>query len=144
MGHERTGLLGMLSSIDRGTLLQVAFIAGCVLFAGGGNLLLKSGMRQMGSVSETDLPKLQYALQTLLKPQIMVGIVLYVASFVMWLSLLSMMDISMVYPIFVSAAFILVSIGSIVWFGEPMNGMRVLGTLVVMLGIALVSISGRH
>jgi len=122
-------------------MIRILFILGCIVFAAGGNLLLKSGMGQMGSVTETHLPLAHYALQTLLKPQILVGVVLYILSFVMWLSLLSMMDISVVYPIFVSAAFLIVMAGSVVWFGEHVNLVRVLGTLVVAAGIFLVSVS---
>ena len=122
-------------------MIRILFILGCIVCAAGGNLLLKSGMGQMGSVTETSLPLAQYALQTLCKPQILVGVVLYILSFVMWLSLLSMMDISVVYPIFVSAAFLIVMAGSVIWFGEHVNLLRVLGTLVVAAGIFLVSVS---
>ncbi len=132
-------------SPDKGNLqlLHWVLIAGCVLFAGGGNLLLKWGMSQMGSVAATELPKLQYALQAACRPQIIVGVVLYVASFVMWLSLLSMVDISLVYPIFIAAAFLLVTGGAVVWFGERVDAMRAIGTIVVVAGIGLVSLSGR-
>jgi len=122
-------------------MAQVLMILGCIIFAAGGNLLLKSGMGQMGSVATTTLPLAQYALQTLCKPQILVGVMLYILSFVMWLSLLSMMDISVVYPIFVSAAFLIVMAGSVIWFGEHVTPTRVLGTLVVAVGIFLVSMS---
>ena len=117
-------------------------IIGCIVFAGGGNLLLKAGMMNVGSVAETQLSVIQYITKTLSQPTILVGIVLYIASFVMWLALLSMMEISTVYPIFVSAAFLLVMAGSAVWFNENVNALRVIGTLVVALGIFMVSRSG--
>lgn len=126
---------------DRERIVQVLFICGCALCAGGGNLLLKAGMSQMGSVSTTDMSRLQYAVQALTRPQVLLGGVLYLASFVMWLSLLSMMDISVVYPIFVSGAFLLVTAGSVLWLGEQVTTGRIVGTLIVALGIALVSIS---
>lgn len=122
-------------------MAKALMILGCIVFAAGGNLLLKAGMAAMGSVSETSLPLLQYALQTFTKPYILIGVVGYIFSFVMWLALLSMMDISVVYPIFVSAAFLVVMTGSIIWFGENVSTLRILGTFVVAAGIFMVSMS---
>lgn len=122
-------------------MAKVLMILANIVFAAGGNLLLKHGMNAAGSVAETHLPLVQYALQTFTRPQILVGIGLYIISFVMWLALLSMMDISLVYPIFVSAAFIIVMLGSVLLFGEHVTPMRIVGTAVVAMGIALVSMS---
>jgi bacterial/archaeal transporter family protein len=121
-------------------LVRFLLIAGSAVFAASGNLLLKAGMTRMGSISETHLSLVQYGLQTLLKPQILIGIVLYVASFLMWLSLLSMADISVVYPTLVSSAFLIVMVGSVVWFGENLSLGRIIGTLVVAAGITIVSL----
>ncbi len=96
----------------------------------------------MGSVSETTLGIGTYAVQAALKPQIIVGVIFYILSFVMWLALLSMVDISAVYPIFVSAAFVIVMSASVLWLGEHATLLRVLGTVVVALGIYLVSRGG--
>ena len=123
-------------------MIKLAMIIGCILFAAGGNLLLKAGMNQVGSVVETQLSVVQYILQTLAQPTILIGLVLYIVSFLMWLSLLSMMEISAGYPRFVSAAVLIVMAGSAVWFGENVNAMRIIGTLVVALGILIVSRSG--
>ncbi len=122
-------------------MIKVLMILANIVFAAGGNLLLKSGMNAAGSVAETHLPLAQYALQALTRPQILIGVALYIVSFVMWLALLSMMDISLVYPIFVSAAFLIVMLGSILLFGEHVTPLRILGTAVVAAGIALVSMS---
>lgn len=123
-------------------MIKLAMIVGCIVFAASGNLLLKAGMIQVGSVVETQLSVVQYILQTLSQPTILIGVVLYIVSFVMWLSLLSMMELSAVYPIFVSAAFLIVMAGSAVWFNENVNAMRIIGTLVVALGIFIVSRPG--
>lgn len=122
-------------------MVKVLMIVANIVFAAGGNLLLKSGMNAAGSIAETHLPLVQYALQALTRPQILIGVGLYIISFVMWLALLSMMDISLVYPIFVSAAFLIVMLGSVFLFGEHVTLLRILGTAVVAAGIALVSMS---
>ncbi len=122
-------------------MIKVLMILVNIVFAAGGNLMLKHGMNAAGSVADTDLSVLHYALQTFTRPQILVGIAMYIISFVMWLALLSMLDISLIYPIFVSAAFIIVMLGSVLLFGEQVTTMRIVGTAVVALGIALVSMS---
>lgn len=122
--------------------LRVGFVLGCIVLATTGNLLLKHGMTQVGSIGEQEGPLLAYAIKTFTRPQILIGMVLYVASFLMWLGLLSMMDISIVYPVFVSAAFIIVTIASIILFNESVSAIRIVGIGVVVLGIAIVSISG--
>ena len=127
-------------------MIRVTMIIGCIVFGAGGNLLLKAGMRvvetRVGSVVETQLSVVQYIGQTISQPTILIGVVLYIGSFVMWLALLSMMEISAVYPIFVSAAFLIVMAGAAVWFNENVNALRIIGTLVVALGILIVSRSG--
>ncbi len=122
--------------------MRTALLIGCIVLAAVGNLILKAGMNRMGSVSETTMGISAYIMQTALKPQIIIGVIFYVLSFVMWLALLSMVDISAVYPIFVSAAFVIVMSASVIWLGEHVTLLRVLGTVVVALGIYLVSKGG--
>jgi len=119
--------------------MRTALLVGCILFAATGNLLLKHGMSQMGSIVEASGRISQYILETAMKPQIVLGVILYVASFIMWLSLLSIVDISAAYPIFVSAAFLIVMIASVFLLGEHLTALRILGTMVVALGILMVS-----
>ena len=113
--------------------LKIGLLIGCIILAPTGNMLLKHGMMQAGGLN----------LRTFLEPYILAGIVLYIGSFLMWLKLLQIMDISVVYPVFVAAAFIIVTIAAILIFGEKVNATRLVGIGVVVAGIAIVSISGR-
>jgi multidrug transporter EmrE-like cation transporter len=124
--------------------MKIGFILGCIVLAPTGNLLLKHGMMQVGDLSHNSGGLLAYALKTFTRPEILVGMAMYIGSFVLWLGLLSMMDISIVYPVFVSAAFIIVTVASMVWFGEAVNATRMIGIAVVVAGIAIVSISGHR
>jgi len=122
--------------------MKVGFILGCIILAPAGNLLLKHGMMQVGDLSHNTGGLLPYVIKTFTRPEILIGMVMYIGSFVMWLGLLSMVDISIVYPVFVSAAFIIVTVASMLWFGETVSVMRIIGIAVVVAGIAIVSISG--
>ena len=122
--------------------MKVGFILGCIILAPAGNLLLKHGMMQVGDLSHNSGGLLPYVIKTFTRPEILIGMAMYIGSFVMWLGLLSMMDISIVYPVFVSAAFIIVTVASMLWFGETVNITRIVGIAVVVAGIAIVSLSG--
>jgi multidrug transporter EmrE-like cation transporter len=124
--------------------MKIGFILGCIILAPAGNLLLKHGMMQVGDFSTNSGSLMSFALKTFTRPEILIGMVLYIGSFVMWLGLLSMMDISIVYPVFVSAAFVIVTAVSIFLFHESVNTLRIIGIAVVVAGITLVSISGGH
>ena len=124
-------------------MIKIALIIGCIILAPTGNLLLKWGMSECGNVAQTHLSILQYAGQVFSKPQILVGAVVYLISALMWMALLSMMELSAVYPIFVSAAFLIVMIASAIFFSEHVTPLRILGTLVVILGIFIVAQSTR-
>jgi len=118
-------------------------LVSCTIITPVGNLLLKWGMNQCGSITDTNLGVVQYYLGVLSKPQVLVGAVIYIISALLWLAVLGMMDISAAYPIFVSGAFLIVTVAAILLFQEHVNLVRILGILVVLLGIFLVSQSAR-
>lgn len=124
-------------------MIRIGLILGCIVFAPAGNLLLKWGMNECGNIAASDLGLGQYALQAISKPQIIVGAVFYIVSALMWMAVLSMTEISAVYPIFVSAAFLIVMVASAIFFNEHVTPLRIFGTLVVIVGIFIVAQSAR-
>jgi len=124
-------------------MIRILLLVSCTIITPVGNLLLKWGMNECGSITETNLGVVQYYLGVLSKPQILVGGVIYIVSALLWLAVLGMMDISAAYPIFVSGAFLIVTVAAVVLFQEHVNLVRIFGILVVVLGIFLVSQSAR-
>ncbi len=123
--------------------IRVLLLLGCIILAPAGNLLLKWGVNECDSVGETNLGVVQYYLHVLSKPQVQAGAVVYIVSALLWLRVLRMMDLSAAYPIFVSGAFLIVTIAAVVFFQEYVNWVRIVGILVVVLGIFIVSQSAR-
>ena len=66
------------------------------------------------------------------------GLFVYVFSTAFWLVVLSRMNLSYAYP-FVSLSYIIMIVASWQLFNENISGLRVLGSLVVALGVFLVS-----
>ncbi len=124
-------------------MIRILLLIGCIIFAPAGNLLLKWGMNECGSITETNLGVVSYYLNVFTKPQVWVGTVCYIVSALLWMAVLGMMDISAAYPIFVSGAFLIVTMAAILFFREHVNWVRIVGILVVVLGIFIVSQSAR-
>lgn len=69
---------------------------------------------------------------------VMLGVLLYVASMVLWLLVLARLDVSLAYP-FVGLGFLLTAALGVILFQEPVGGLRLTGTLMVAAGILLVA-----
>ncbi len=124
-------------------MIRILLLLGCIILAPAGNLLLKWGMNECGSITETNMGVVRYYLDVLSKPQVLAGTAIYIVSALVWLAVLGMMDLSAAYPIFVSGAFLIVTIAAVVFFQEHVNWVRIVGILVVVLGIYIVSQSAR-
>ncbi len=120
-------------------MIRILLLLGCIILAPAGNLLLKWGMNECGSITETNVGVVRYYLDVLSKPQVLVGTGIYIVSALLWLAVLGMMDITAAYPIFVSGAFLIVTVAAILFFREHVNWLRIVGILVVVLGIYIVS-----
>jgi len=66
------------------------------------------------------------------------GASLFVFSFVFYLFVLSKLQLSLAYPVMVSAGIVLVAIGSWVFFQEQISQWQVLGIFLIIFGIFLL------
>ncbi len=66
------------------------------------------------------------------------GAGLYAASFVIWLSIASHLPLTIAYPVAVGLSLATIMLGSVLWLGEPLTMVRVLGSALILVGIALV------
>jgi len=108
------------------------------LIATLGQLLLKSGMRQVGPVSLTNLSHpLPLLLTVFTNPLILIAVPLYVAGFLTWLIVLSKLDLSYAYP-FLAVTYVLVPLFSWLFLGEQVPLMRWVGIAVICVGLVLV------
>jgi len=71
-------------------------------------------------------------------PFVLGGLFLYGFSAVLWLFVLARLDVSIAYS-FVSLGFIIIMSLGCLLFGEPFTLRKLIGTIVVMLGVYLVA-----
>ena len=124
-------------------MIKIALLVACIIITPVGNLLLKAGINECGSIIQAEVGVVHYYGQVFSKWQVLVGGVVYVMSALMWMAVLGMMDISAAYPIFVAGAFTLVTSAAIILLHEHVNTVRIIGIAVVILGILIVSQSAR-
>lgn len=121
------------------TAQSVAYVIVAAGLSATGNLIIKNAARAMGGLNLGGSHLAQSLFHLFTNPGIVVGLGLYLVGFVLWAKVLSMVDISSAYPIFISLAFVIVVVGSRVFFGESLNLVKLLGIAIIALGIIVVS-----
>jgi drug/metabolite transporter (DMT)-like permease len=118
--------------------LAVVYILVSVLTGAIGQVLLKKGMMTMGPVTLTlnQLPTTLWRMAT--NPYVVIGLLIYVGGTVFWLSALSRVDLSFAYP-FASLSYVVMLAASWLLFHENVTPIRLLGTVIVGLGVFLIS-----
>jgi drug/metabolite transporter (DMT)-like permease len=118
--------------------LVIVYILVSVLLGAVGQVLLKKGMSSMGPVtlSLIQLPAVLFRMAT--NPYVVIGLLIYVGGTVFWLSALSHVDLSYAYP-FASLSYVVMLAASWLLFHEKITPIRLLGTVIVGLGVFLIS-----
>jgi multidrug transporter EmrE-like cation transporter len=110
----------------------------CVTLGVCGQLLLKHGMSsdrdEVDQINEV-IPRL---LRAATSPTVIAGFVLYGLSAALWLIVLTRADLSYAYPL-LSIGYVVVVLLSRVLFHEAVTPMRLAGTLVICVGVFLIS-----
>lgn len=109
-----------------------------VLLNAAAQLLLKKGMTTIGYFNFSWDNFLPIAQQVAINPYIMLGIVSYIFSLLAWLLVLSRLPVSYAYPM-LSVGYIVVAIVGYYIFQEPLTAQRILGILIIVVGIYLLN-----
>lgn len=113
--------------------ILVSVVAGAV-----GQIMLKKGMTTIGplTLSFDQLFNILWRIGT--NPYVVIGLAIYVTGTVFWLAALSRVDLSYAYP-FASLSYGVMLLASWQLFKEDITPFRLIGTLVVCLGVFLIS-----
>jgi drug/metabolite transporter (DMT)-like permease len=101
-------------------------------------LALKAGMDRIGHFSFSWNNLSGISLQVMTNPFILAGIVCYVTSMLVWLLVLSRVQVGVAYPM-ISLGYIFTAVAAYYLFGEPLTMLRITGIGVIMLGVYLVA-----
>jgi len=114
------------------------YIAGTILLTVYGQLVLKWQVSKAGEIPPGTTDKLAYLFRLLGNPWVLSGLVAAFLAFLCWAAALSKFQLSYAYP-FMSLAFALVLLMSAILFRESLTLPKLLGLLLIALGITVAS-----
>ena len=104
------------------------------------NLLLRAGIAQAGGFKPDGVVAVVSGFaRLLLEPLFGAGFILYFLAALVWFRVVSSELLSTAYPVMVGFVFVLVSLGGIILFREPMSVRKAIGLAVILVGIAIAS-----
>jgi len=114
------------------------YIFGTIFFTVYGQIVLKWQMNSIGALPEALSDKVFFLFKLLFNPWIFSGFFsAFIASF-FWMVAMTKFDISYAYP-FMSLAFVLVFLFSVILFQEPITYHKLIGLSLIILGIIVTS-----
>jgi drug/metabolite transporter (DMT)-like permease len=118
-------------------VMLMAVTAGTV-----GDLLLAKGMKELGDISTQNLRGMfNLAFQALTTPKLIIGTIMLSLFFFLWLAVLSWEDLTVALPM-QALNYVLVAILSQYYLHEVVTPMRWAGTILVCVGVLLITKSG--
>ena len=108
----------------------LALILGAVAFSVVGQLCLKAGAARLSGLDAAG-----FLLAAVLEPRVVAGLVAWAASTVCWLYVLRVAPLSRAYGL-TSLTYVLILGASVYLFGEQLRRLHVVGTVLIVIGIA--------
>lgn len=113
-----------------------------VLSAGlqvAGTLMLRIGVDRAGgfAIKLADAPN--GLLRLAGQPLFDIGFILYGVAALVWFRVISTQPLSTAYPLLVSLTFMFVTLGAVTLFQESMTFTKVLGLVIILVGIFIMS-----
>lgn len=118
------------------TMIVVLFIL-YVCLSAGGLILFKLGSGDMSVNVTSTIFSIRFSWKMLL------GIVCYGCSFLLWLYIVSQMNLSLAMPLSVGVVNLLVLLGSSFFLKEQITVFQWAGVMVIVIGLALINIGGK-
>jgi multidrug transporter EmrE-like cation transporter len=105
-----------------------------------GALIIKGKINKIGAANLTNAPGiLKYFFIVFTSPAIIISFVLIFFSAAAWIAALSRMDITIAYPVATSLNFLIIVLIAIFILGEPLNFIKGLGILMMLISIFLMT-----
>jgi len=120
----------------------LTFLIVAIILVSIGDMLLAHGMKKIGAVSACSLESLfQLFVRVFSNTSIIIGIICLAGFFFLWLAILSWCELSFVLPL-TALSYVLTAFLAIYFLGETITPLRWAGTILICIGVALVTKSG--
>ena len=108
----------------------LALILGAVAFSVVGQLFLKSGAQHLAALGRAD-----FLIAAARDVRVLSGLVAWIASTLCWLYVLRVAPLSRAYGL-TSLTYVFIFIASVFLYGEQVRRVHVVGTVLIVIGIA--------
>lgn len=115
-----------------------AYVLGSVLFTVYGQIIVKWQVAKAGALPAGQVERVTFLLNLVLNPWIVSAILAGFFALLCWLAAMTKFELSYAYP-FMSLAFVLVLVLSAALFHEPLTAAKILGVLLIIVGIIVGS-----
>lgn len=129
-----------VATTNNDTLPGLAYLILNLLISVGAQFLLKSGMADLGSFEMSG--DLNSYMLSMINWKIVGGLIFYASGIIFWLLCLSKLDLSFAYPA-ATFQYVLIFIGSWYIFQEQIGIERILGMLIISVGVIVISLDYR-
>jgi len=109
-----------------------------VLLNAFAQITIKQGMRTIGLFSFSMKNIIPVGIKVALNPFIIAGLFCYAISIVVWLLVLSRVEVTYAYPL-LSIGYIVTAIAGYMFFGENMDFTRWSGIFIICIGVYLIT-----
>jgi multidrug transporter EmrE-like cation transporter len=113
-------------------LSSLLWLATAAVLMGISNLCLKS------SVGRAQVSR-SFVLGVVRQPVFLCGFLLFAFASLIYIRALKSISLSTAYPVFVSIAFAVVAVGAMMLFGERLSAPKLLGSVFLIAGIAIIA-----
>ncbi len=111
----------------------MALVLAAIVFSVAGQLLLKSGAQHLSGHG-----RLGFLLAAFRDAQVLSGLAAWTASTICWLYVLRVAPLSRAYGL-TSLTYVLILAASVLFYGEQVRRLHVVGTVLIVMGIACLA-----
>lgn len=124
-------------SVKGGGMVFMLILLG-VLLNSAAQLLLKAGMTQIGHFEFSWANIVPIAMKVMANPPILTGLFAYGFSVIVWLLVLSRVQVSYAYPM-LSIGYVVNALAAAYFFGEGISIVRMTGIFIIISGVYVIA-----
>lgn len=103
------------------------------------SLMLRAGIDRAGGFGNHPGRITEDILNLLRQPIFIIGVILYGSGTLVWMRVIASEPLSLGYPVLVSVSFVAITLGAAFFFKEPLSLIKVVGMVVILVGVFVVS-----
>ena len=128
--------------MSKETISALLWLIPAILLSTTGELFLKRGMNEIGVLDFTSIGSIIPTFTRMaFNYNLWIGFAGFIGGSIFWLSVISRVPLSLAYPL-LALSYVIIVLESWIFLGEGLHPLRLIGSIVVGVGVALVGLSG--